>query len=244
MTGVSAPATADTLVASEVFGPTVQGEGPTAGRRASFVRLGGCNLACSWCDTPYTWDGSRYDLRAELARKPVRDIVDRALVGDPGLVVISGGEPLLHQHQPGWTRLLWALRRAGVDIEIETNGTVAPTPATLNIDLNVRFNVSPKLAHSGDPAERRIRPEVLTALVESARASFKFVCATPADVDEAAELVHRYEMGPGNVWISPEGTSVDTIVGHTKILADRVVEHGFNLGTRLHVLAWGNERGR
>ncbi|OXM69851.1 radical SAM protein [Amycolatopsis vastitatis] len=221
----------------------MQGEGPSAGRRASFVRLGGCNLACGWCDTPYTWDGNRFDLRAELARQPVEAIVDRALAGSPELVVISGGEPLLHQLQPAWTRMLTMLRAAGADIEVETNGTIVPTAATLEPDLAVRFNVSPKLAHSGDPAARRIRPDVLAAFVASGRANFKFVCATPDDVDEAAELADRYHLD-APVWISPEGTTVEAVLIHTKLIADRVIERGFNLGTRLHVLAWGNERGR
>ncbi len=239
----TAAATTDTLVVSEVFGPTVQGEGPSAGRRANFVRLGGCNLSCGWCDTPYTWDGSRFDLRAELARRPVQDIVDRALAGNPSLVVISGGEPLLHQHQPGWTRMLRDLRHAGTDIEIETNGTIAPSAATLEPDLGVRFNISPKLAHSGDPEHRRIQPEALAALDRCGRSVFKFVCATPADVDEAADLITRHEL-VRPVWISPEGTTVEAVVAHTQLIADRVIEHGFNLGTRLHVLAWGDERGR
>jgi 7-carboxy-7-deazaguanine synthase len=238
----TAPATPDTLVVSEVFGPTIQGEGPTAGRRASFVRLGGCNLSCSWCDTAYTWDSTRYNLRAELQRQPVDTIADRALTGEPSLVVISGGEPLLHQYQPAWTHLLNRLALAGVDIEVETNGTLAPTGATLA--RGVRFNCSPKLAHSGDPAERRIRPRALAALVECGHTVFKFVCATEADVDEAAELAERYGIPNRTVWISPEGTNVEAVLIHTKVVADATVRHGFNLGTRLHTLVWGDERGR
>ena len=69
------PETEPTLVISEVFGPTVQGEGPTIGRRAAFVRLGRCNLDCSWCDTPYTWDWERYDPKVELHERPVPEIV-------------------------------------------------------------------------------------------------------------------------------------------------------------------------
>lgn len=61
------------LVVSEVFGPTHQGEGPHAGQLCAFVRLMGCNLSCSWCDTPYTWDASRYDLKAEGHRMTVED---------------------------------------------------------------------------------------------------------------------------------------------------------------------------
>ena len=58
----------DDLVVAEIFGPTWQGEGPSAGQVAAFVRLGLCNLTCAWCDTAYTWDRSRFDLRAELRR--------------------------------------------------------------------------------------------------------------------------------------------------------------------------------
>src|SRR5438046_5626962 len=62
-----------TLVVSEIFGPTFQGEGPSLGRRCVFLRLGACNLHCRWCDTPYTWDwtgrnGIEYDPRQELRR--------------------------------------------------------------------------------------------------------------------------------------------------------------------------------
>ncbi|WIY01046.1 7-carboxy-7-deazaguanine synthase QueE [Amycolatopsis mongoliensis] len=91
----------------------MQDEGPSAGRCASFVCLGGCNLSCGWCDTPYSWEGRRFNLRAELARTPVQQLADRALAGDPELVVISGGEPLLHQARPAWTALLVMLCAAG-----------------------------------------------------------------------------------------------------------------------------------
>src|SRR5687768_9454687 len=85
------------LVVSEVFGPTWQGEGPSLGRRAGFVRLGRCNLACSWCDTPYTWDWDRFDPAVELTRMSVDAIADRIASMEVPLVVITGGEPLLQQ---------------------------------------------------------------------------------------------------------------------------------------------------
>lgn len=240
MTVTQQPVTTSTLVVSEVFGPTVQGEGPSTGRRAGFVRLGGCNLSCSWCDSAYTWDAGRFDLRDELQRRPVKEIAARALQGDPSLVVLSGGEPLLHQIQPGWLALLDAL--AGVDVEIETNGTVMPNEATLA--RRPRFNVSPKLAHSGDPLDARIRPKQLQGLVATARAVFKFVCATEEDVAEVAVLARSLGIPSGLVWISPEGTDVEAVLTHTKIIAEATIAAGFNLGTRLHTLVWGNERAR
>lgn len=242
MTASAADAMADTLVVAEVFGPTVQGEGPSMGRRASFLRLGGCNLACSWCDTPFTWDAGRFDLRAELTRTPVPELVARVLEGSPGIVVITGGEPLLHQQQPGWAVLLAALNVAGVEVEVETNGTLAPTPATAA--AVTRFNVSPKLTHSSDPADKRIRPDALTALRHTGRAAFKFVCRTPADIQEAAAHTAAYGIPPHEVWIMPEGTTTRELDERLRLLADPAIRAGFNLTTRLHVHAWGDERAR
>ncbi|AEW92948.1 MULTISPECIES: 7-carboxy-7-deazaguanine synthase QueE [Streptomycetaceae] len=231
-----------TLVVAEVFGPTVQGEGPSTGRRAAFIRLGGCNLTCSWCDTPYTWDATRYDLRTQLTRQPTADIAARALEGAPAVVVITGGEPLLHQHQPGWLDLLDRLADAGVDIEIETNGTIAPTPLTTA--WATRFNVSPKLASAGDRESRRIREDAIHALRDTGQATFKYVCASAEDVTETEKWVQALGIPPEQVWIMPRGTDAATIGRHLAVIADPAIRAGYNLTTRLHVLTWGNERAR
>lgn len=231
-----------TLTLSEVFGPTVQGEGASLGRRCSFIRLGGCNLTCSWCDTPYTWDASRYDLRKELKRWTVQEILDKVLVGDPERIVISGGEPLLQQTQPGWLPLLAALREAGKVIEVETNGTVTPTSETTR--LVSQFNVSPKLAHGGDPEHKRIVPGALAALKGTGKAEFKFVCQTMDDVDDVSRLAVVHGLPPNRVWIMPEGTDAATATVRLEALAGPAIAHGFNVTTRLHVLAWGPQRGR
>lgn len=231
-----------TLVIAEAFGPTVQGEGPSAGRRCSFLRLGGCNLGCSWCDTAYTWDAARFDLRKELVRTPVADIAATIESHGTDMVVITGGEPLLHQQQQGWAILLGWLFAKSYRVEVETNGTVAPTPYTAN--MVTQLNVSPKLANSGDPEALRIRPDALAALVATGRAVFKFVCASAADVDEAAALVAAHGLPPNRVWIMPEGATRDVMLARLADVAPAVIDHGFSLTPRLHVLIWGSERGR
>ncbi|MFG2525631.1 7-carboxy-7-deazaguanine synthase QueE [Streptomyces sp. NPDC048527] len=220
----------------------MQGEGPSLGRRAGFVRLGGCNLHCSWCDTPYTWNAERYDLRAELTRTTVAEIVQRVLRGNPELVVITGGEPLLHQKQPGWARLLSELKAAGVEVEAETNGTLAPTPTTTA--GVTRFNVSPKLTHAGDPEAARLRPAALQSLHGTGKAAFKFVCTTARDVAEVAEVTHRLGIPPAAVWVMPEGTTAGQVSTRLPVLAEAAIAAGFNLTTRLHVHVWGDERAR
>ena len=107
-----------TLVVSEVFGPTVQGEGPTIGRRAAFVRLGRCNLDCSWCDTPYTWDWDRYDPKVELHERPVAEVVAEVEAMGVDWVVVTGGEPLLQQRR--LLPFLLAASDRGWTVEVET----------------------------------------------------------------------------------------------------------------------------
>jgi organic radical activating enzyme len=210
-----------------------------------FLRLGGCNLSCRWCDTPYTWDwrgisdrGVAYSPRAELHPMAVGDVLDRLLQPRVPMVVITGGEPLNQQRRLG--PLLTGLLAAGTAIEFETNGTVMPAPELVR--TGIRFNVSPKLANSGDPARRRIRPDALRALAGTPKVAFKFVCAEPSDLAEVAALVERYELAP--VWIMPEGDDAATVTRRLRLLADDVVARGWNLTGRLHTLAWSGQRAR
>jgi 7-carboxy-7-deazaguanine synthase len=230
--------TAGELIVAEVFGPTFQGEGPSIGRRAGFVRLGRCNLDCGWCDTPYTWDWTRYDPKAELRSEPVEGIVAQLAGMAPEIVVVTGGEPLLQQRR--LVPLLQACRQHGWPVEIETNGTLAPDPAL--VPLVAQWNVSPKLANSGIPQDRRIRPDALTALVATGRAVFKFVVEGPDELDEVADLVDAHDLRP--VWLMPEGTDAATVLDGARRLAEPALARGWNVTPRLHILLWGNERGR
>ncbi|MEV6569018.1 7-carboxy-7-deazaguanine synthase QueE [Streptomyces kronopolitis] len=231
------------LVVNEIFGPTVQGEGRSLGRRCAFLRLGGCNLSCSWCDTPYTWDwtgaaesGIAHDPRKELHRRPVEEVLAELLGFGTDLIVISGGEPLGQQER--LIPLVAALTERGIEIEIETNGTHAAHPEL--VAAGVRFNVSPKLSHSGDPRYRRIVPAALTNLSALPESTFKFVCQNTRDLDEVAELVAAFDLS--SVWIMPIGRSADDVTKHMSELADAVVERGWNLTTRLHTLVWDDKR--
>src|SRR3954471_3860621 len=83
----------------EVFA-SIQGEGSSAGMPSVFVRLSLCNLACSWCDTAYTWDWKRYDPKAEIVEGRVDEVLARGeeLAGATTRnVVLTGGEPLQQQ---------------------------------------------------------------------------------------------------------------------------------------------------
>jgi 7-cyano-7-deazaguanosine (preQ0) biosynthesis protein QueE len=237
-TTVSAPSRDATLLIAERFGPTLQGEGLSIGQPALFIRLSRCNLSCGFCDTPYTWDGQRFDLRQQRTQVCVADLVMWALAHPVPLIVITGGEPLLQQrHLPA---LAEPLLQAGRRLEIETNGTITPDPALL-VD-GLRFNVSPKLANANVPRKRRIKPAALEALSASGQAVFKFVVSDLADLEEIAELAERFAMK--QVWVMPEGVTADHVLDRAQKLAEAVIARGWSLSLRLHVLLWGDERGR
>ena len=253
------PPAVHTLPVSECFGPTIQGEGPAAGRLAVFIRFMGCNLSCSWCDTPYTWDARRHDLRAETTLMPAEAIADRVAEladGRRPIVVLTGGEPLLQLDQPGFVRLLELLgdgRRGGLlglglAIHVETNGTVAPRPYLLH---HARLIVlSPKLGHAG-PHRGRQDPALHPAWLDLLRdhpwdggVIAKIVVRGADDVTEVARLADEWGVPRDRVWVMPEGTSRAALDYRWPEVAEAATAHGVNATHRLHVLAWGDERGR
>ena len=191
------------LRVAEMFGATFQGEGPSAGQRAAFIRLSGCPLSCSWCDEPQTWDWSRFDRAAE-SQVLTADQVLAWAAGDPAkLVVITGGEPLSQQR--ALAGLVSALAAGGRRVEIETSGVITPVPE-LAASVTA-FNVSPKLASSAVPYARRIRPDALAWFAASGKAVFKFVACTREDLDgkriiaEWRALIHEHQLIVITAWV-------------------------------------------
>lgn len=230
----------NTLPVSEIF-TTFQGEGPAAGRVASFVRFMGCTLSCSWCDTPWTWDDALFDLDAETTHMTARDIA--AAVPDlPGIVVLTGGEPLMQQRKPGWPELLELLATASHPIHIETNGVLAPSECTLNFAALIM--VSPKLGNAG-PHRRNQKPALHDdyRLLRSS-AHLKVVCETAADVAEAVALAAEYNFPSERTWVMPQGATQQALSVTWPVVADEAARLGVNATHRLHVLAWNDERGR
>ena len=224
-----------TLVVAGVVGPTLHAQGASAGRRCSVIQMGGCNLACTWCDSAFTWDSSRFDLARELANWPVAEVAAQALACRPSVVVISGGEPLLQQKSPAWTMLLDALR--GNEIGIETNGTIAPTEDTLSRVSWV--TVSPKLAHSGDPAWARINGEVLLEwgrLSQHFDIDFTFVVRDISDVSTIGTLVSLHGLPAARVWVTPEGTRATTVLNRMRDVTEAALTAGFNVSPRMMAL--------
>lgn len=230
----------------EIFA-SLQGEGPSAGTPVAFVRLSRCNLACTWCDTAYTWrfegdnrphrDGIAYDRKANQVTLSPDDTAARIAALGQNRLVITGGEPLLQAG--GLAEMLAYL--PDISVEIETNGTVIP-PARLDTRVD-QYNVSPKLAHSGNPADLALIPERLDAYAADLRAFFKFVIAAPEDVAEVLDLQRRYRFRPGHVFLMAEGTDSAAQRARQAWLAPLCLEHGFRMSDRLHIHLYGDTRG-
>lgn len=230
----------------EIFA-SVQGEGPSAGAPVAFVRLSRCNLACVWCDTSYTWHfegderphraGVTHDRRANQVMLPPAEVAARIRELGQRRLVVTGGEPML-QSDP-LADLLELLDE--MTVEIETNGTTkAPPRLDIRID---QYNVSPKLAHSGNPAELALLPERLAAYAADPRAWFKFVIAEPADVVEVLKLQRAYAIPSARIFLMPEGIDSATLRQREQWLVPLCLEHGFRLSDRLHIHLFGDTRG-
>lgn len=230
----------------EIFA-SLQGEGPSAGMPVAFVRLSRCNLACVWCDTAYTWrferdnrphrDGVVFARSANQIVLDEADVAERIAALGQDRLVVTGGEPLL---QAGaLARMLEHL--PDMTVEIETNGTVTP-PTALDVRVD-QYNVSPKLAHSGNEAALALVPERMDAWATDPRAFLKFVIASPEDVGEVLALQARYRFPSARTYLMAEGTDSATLRARQKWLGALCLEHGFRLSDRLHIHLYGDTRG-
>ena len=230
----------------EIFA-SLQGEGPSIGRPVAFVRLSRCNLACTWCDTAYTWrfegdnrphrDGLAFERKANQIVLEEAEVAARIMALGQDRLVITGGEPLLQG--AALARMVALLD--GMTVEIETNGTVAPHPA-LN-PLVSQYNVSPKLGHSGNPIDSAQIPERLAEWIQKPQAWFKFVVATPDDVAEVIELIAAHSLPRERVFVMPEGTDSETLRTRERWLAPLALQQGLRLTDRMHIHLYGDTRG-
>jgi 7-carboxy-7-deazaguanine synthase len=220
---------------AEIF-YSIQGEGGLLGVPSVFVRTSGCNLRCSWCDTPYTsW-------HPEGTEMSLDEIVGQVAAYPAARhVVLTGGEPMI---APGIADLSNVLRERGFHITIETAGTVFHEAAC---DL---MSISPKLSNSTPEGpfrkqhdRLRMQPAILRRLMAVCDYQLKFVIAQPTDIDEMRVLLAELQAPAGKVVLMPEGIDADTLNTRGVWLAEVCREFGYRFSPRLHVLLWGNKRG-
>lgn len=222
---------------------TVQGEGPHVGRFCTFVRLYGCNLACMWCDTSFTWDvsgrnGIAYPRDENSTTMDIAHVAAHVVGLAVPILVVTGGEPLLQSRAV--SELAHLLEVEGIETHVETNGTRPPLPV---YDAVAHYSVSPKLP-SALAGKNALLLDTLALWAGHPRAIFKVVCCTAADVVRAGGLFDLLDVAPAARWIMPEGITPAATDRSAKLLIDAVLALGLNMTPRLHVQLWGTERGR
>jgi 7-carboxy-7-deazaguanine synthase len=222
----------------EIF-HSIQGEGIRSGEMSTFIRFAGCNLRCSWCDTPYSWsaEGVREAEKFELEQlaEQVRE----------SSVVLTGGEPMLHARRLG--ALIEAMRASGVNhITVETNATIFDRDLADKVDL---WSLSPKLAGSGEVPD----PECIRSWIEAARdrMQLKFVIAD-SQSDWAAMWALLEETGlPADVplLVQPDGLRDDydvalrelaeLVAADTALFSESPRRARVRVTPQVHRIAWG-----
>ena len=220
---------------AEIF-HSIQGEGKLAGVPSAFIRTSGCNLRCSWCDTPYTsWSPEGDDV-------DIGTIVEQVKAYPTRYAVVTGGEPMI---QPDIVELTDRLRDAGFHITIETAATVYRDVAC---DL---ASLSPKLSNStpsGDPGPAhdgmRLNIWVIQRFMDAFEYQIKFVVDDPTDMDEIDALLEQLPgVSPSDVLLMPQGVDAGELDLKSRWVAECAKQHGFRFCPRLHIMLYGNVRG-
>lgn len=217
-----------TIRVSELF-LSLQGEGPSAGTPAHFLRLQGCDVGCAWCDSRYTWDTARgNEVMLDQAWSTL------ASLGTAPLLVVTGGEPLQHA---GIAALLAQALERWPRVEVETSG-VQPPPFA---HARLHWNVSPKLP-SATPRWEATWAHA-PAWIAEPNATFKIVVGGEQDLADALRLVAERGLPRSRVQLMPEGITEEALRERAAWLAEACKREGLRMSPRLHIWLWGARRG-
>jgi 7-carboxy-7-deazaguanine synthase len=207
---------------SEIFF-SVQGESSRVGLPTVFVRLTGCPLRCTWCDTEYAFSGGNF--------RSIAEIIDEVATHGTPWVCVTGGEPLA---QPACLSLLSALCDAGYKVSLETSGALDVAP----VDPRVSKIMDLKAPGSGEEA-RNLWANLAHL---NPHDELKFVLADEADYLWAREQMNKrylHELCP--VLMSPVASTLSPADLAEWLLRDKLP---VRMQVQLHKVIWGNVQGR
>ena len=222
------------MIVNELF-YSLQGEGSLAGVPSIFIRLAGCPLRCTWCDTKYAWGESEgQEMTSQQVLEAIGDYPTR-------FVVLTGGEPMAHE---GVEKLAAAIREKGYHLTIETAGIRFIDGLEANL-----MSISPKLSNS-DPKNLTQSVEwldmgVLRQLMAAYDYQLKFVVDKPDDLDEVAETLDKLDgVDFYKAWLMPQATQTDEYLEKSRWLVEYCKQTGFSFSPRLQVMLWGSQRAK
>ncbi len=230
----------ETIWISEIFGPTIQGEGAFIGQPTVFVRTGGCDYRCAWCDTLYAVEDRYRKDWIEMTAEEILAKVSKLSGGQPLMITLSGGNPATQS----LGKMLALGRASGYTFALETQGSIAKDWFA---DLDV-LTISPKPPSSGMQTNWKKLQNCLDA-AGMAMVVMKFVILNEADYLYAREVARRFSKLP--IYLQPCNQSTvsvekESLNGRMLWLVERVLADGWfaaRVLPQLHVMLWGNIRG-
>lgn len=234
---------------SEIFGPTIQGEGPLIGRPTVFVRTGGCDYRCSWCDTQYAVLPRYRDEWLPMSTAEIAERVDALTQSQPILVTLSGGNPAMQPLGP----LIALGRSKGYSFALETQGSLAPDWLK-QLEWLV---LSPKPPSSKMTTDWASVDACLSAAGGQPSCALKIVVFDDADYAYARTVASRYSALPVYLQVGnpaplrdadmmADHADNDDLLRRMDWLVDKVRQDRWfdaRVLPQLHVLLWGNRRG-
>lgn len=232
------------ILISEIFGPTVQGEGRMIGKPTIFVRTGGCDYRCHWCDTLFAVDTVHAKSWQKMTPREIMAEVDHLSGGKPMSITLSGGNPAMQPLDP----LLDLGRAQGYRFALETQGSLARDWFS---KLSV-LTLSPKPPSSGEETDWDILAQSVAAAGDETDVTLKVVVFDEVDYAYARDVARRFPklsmfVQPGNHTPGDdEELDMNGVLDRLRWLAEKVAQDRWLEATvlpQLHVLAWGNLRG-
>ncbi|MCX7985998.1 MAG: 7-carboxy-7-deazaguanine synthase QueE [Bacteroidales bacterium] len=226
---------------SEIF-RSIQGEGNYAGINSLFIRFQFCQLTCNWCDSKYTW----YEKSGSFKLYSKKELIDLIENNPCKHIIFTGGEPSLYR--------LDLLYNKNKKFHVETNGNIIPilplditladgthiNRQAMNEKIIEQFNwvVSPKLKN----AYQEIDETSLCFWASRSYAIFKFIIRDIEDLDEIEYWQKKCSIAIDKIYVGIEGISL-----HSQLrpeIVDAIIAKGYHFSPRLHIMLWGNKRGK
>lgn len=231
----------------EMFGPTIQGEGIVTGRKTMFVRTAGCDYACAWCDSAFTWNGTERGtlLTAQDIWTQFEEMATVDGVRNFNHITITGGNPALYNEPIA--ELIDIAHAHGVEIGLETQGS-RWQPWFLKVD---DLTISPKPPSSTMTTDWAVLDEIVEKLGNHPF-SMKVVVFDEIDFDYAQTINRRYALDElylsvGNDNATEAGDISSRLLQKLdwlwqQVLATPAMNNAKPL-PQLHALVWANQRG-
>ena len=233
----------DLIRISEIFGPTIQGEGALIGQPTVFVRTGGCDYRCSWCDTMHAVDSKYRDEWKPMSAQDIMDEIKKLSGNKPIMISLSGGNPAIQPLED----LIALGQKDDYKFALETQGSIYKDWFS-KLDV---LTISPKPPSSGMKTDYKILDECIEKTKsQNTEIAIKIVIFDRDDYQYAKDVIAKYSqiktyVQPGNHQVDGEADT-EALNERMRWLVEQVNQDQlFNITVlpQLHVMLWGNKKG-